>query len=99
MNIAQHSYFNLAGHDAGDVLQHVATIKGDHYTPVDDTSVPTGEIVPVRGTPFDFLEPHPIGERLEQLPDGYDINYVLFGMGAQARFIVTPKSHGKAVSV
>eukprot|EP00775_Hariotina_reticulata_P008395 gene8395-8579_t len=87
VNIAQHSYFNLAGHASGDVLNHQVKLSADHYTPVDEHQIPTGHIVPVAGTPFDFTLPHTIGERISQVENGYDHNYVLFGMGPQARFI------------
>ena len=60
----------------------------DHYTPLDETAIPTGEIAPVAGTPFDFAEAHRIGDAIGQVPGGYDHNYVLFGMGRQAKFIV-----------
>jgi hypothetical protein len=62
--------------------------RRDHYTPLDETAIPTGEIVPVAGTPFDFTEAHAIGEGIGQVPGGFDHNYVLFGMGRQAKFIV-----------
>ena len=63
-------------------------MRRDHYTPLDETAIPTGEIVPVAGTPFDFTEAHAIGEAIRQVPGGFDHNYVLFGMGRQAKFIV-----------
>ncbi|CAL8467654.1 g7192 [Coccomyxa elongata] len=88
VNIVQHSYFNLAGHASGSALDHTLYINGDHYTPLDETAVPTGEIVSVVGTPFDFTEEHSIRESIGQVPGGYDHNYVLFGMGRQAKFIV-----------
>ncbi len=78
VNLTNHTYFNL-GAGKGDVLKYVATFAAKRYTPVDDTLIPTGEIAPVAGTPFDFTKPTSIGARFAQVggdPTGYDHNYV-----------------------
>lgn len=83
VNLTQHSYFNLAGAGSRDILDHMLWIDADHFTPTDATSIPTGELRDVRGTPFDFTRPTSIGARIddddEQLKfaGGYDHNFVL----------------------
>lgn len=83
VNVTNHSYFNLHGAGNGDVLDHVLTLKASAFTPVDSVMIPSGELRPVEGTPFDFTSPHTIGERIGEnyeqliLGKGYDHNYVL----------------------
>ena len=86
VNIVHHTYWNLAGHDAGDILGHELKLGAATYTPTDKTLIPTGAIDPVAGTAFDFRKAKAIGADIGQLPGdggddpgGYDLNYVLDG--------------------
>ncbi|NQU10218.1 galactose mutarotase [bacterium] len=80
-NLTGHSYFNLAG--PGDILGHILMIDAKQFTPIDQTLIPTGQLPPVDGTPFDFRQPTPIGARIDQdhpqlkSGNGYDHNWVL----------------------
>jgi aldose 1-epimerase len=77
VSISQHSYFNLAGHNAGDIGSHRLQLAAETVTEVDDHLLPTGRLLPVAGTPFDFTIPTAIGARQQALAGSYDINYVV----------------------
>lgn len=84
-NLTNHAFFNLAGiaNPSPSINNHVVTIHADHFTPMNEVSIPTGEILKVAGTPMDFRTPHAIGERIDcdheqiKFGSGYDHNFVL----------------------
>lgn len=76
LNLTNHSYFNLTGCKE-NVLNHEVVLLADSITPTDTTLIPTGVMAPVAGTPFDFTRAHAIGERIAEVPGGYDVNFVL----------------------
>ena len=83
LNLSHHSFFNLEGDGEGTILDHILTINSKAITPVNEFLIPTGEIMPVEGTAFDFREPHAIGERVNgdhpqlKAGAGYDHNWIL----------------------
>lgn len=86
VSMAHHSYFNLGGHyKMKNVLNHEVFINADGYTPVDEELIPTGMVESVRNTPFDFTTARKIGDRIGEVPGGYDHNYVLNSRGTNPK--------------
>ncbi len=83
INLTNHSYFNLTGHDAGDILKHNIKIYADKFTPINEECIPTGEIIEVFNTPMNFTSMKPIGQEINSNDpqivngEGYDHNFVL----------------------
>lgn len=105
INMTNHTYFNLAGHDSGSIKNTKLAIFASNYTPVVAGAIPTGEIAPVKGTPMDFTVEKTIGEDIganfEQLllVQGYDHNYVVDDFTGDMKLIAIAKADGRCMEV
>ena len=94
LNLSHHSFFNLEGDGEGTILDHILTINAKAITPIDDNLIPTGELMDIDGTPFDFREPHAIGERVDA-----DHPQLIAGAGYDHNFVIDRENNGKIEKV
>ncbi|KAJ6801251.1 aldose 1-epimerase [Iris pallida] len=103
VNLVQHTYWNLGGEGSGTILKDKVQIFGSKITPVDKDLIPTGAFKPVKGTPYDFLEPKEVGSEIKNVEGGYDINYVLDspvdGEGMRKVAVVDCESTGRKLEL
>ncbi len=100
VNMTNHTFFNLGGEGSGNVLGYTLRVAASHYTPVDGNTLPTGEIAAVEGTPYDFREPHAIGDAIDEA-GGYDNNFVIDNAagGVATAAVVHDPASGRTVEV
>ncbi|XP_020696636.1 aldose 1-epimerase isoform X2 [Dendrobium catenatum] len=99
VNLLQHSYWNLGGHNSGSILSNTVQIFASNITPLNDQLIPTGAISSVSGTPYDFRNPNTIESRINYVKGGYNMNYVVDGQGMRKVAVVEDRRSGRAMEL
>jgi aldose 1-epimerase len=105
VNLSQHTYFNLNGHDSGSILDHEITLHASNFTPGNESLIPTGKIIPVEGTPMDLRPRQRIADAMDmsdpqvRIARGYDHNWVLDGSAFRLAVSVSARASGRTLEV
>lgn len=105
INVTNHSYFNLYGHDHGDISDTKLQISADRISVIREGAIPTGELAPVKGTPFDFTDWKEIGKEIDtdleqlNLVGGYDHNFAITDYSGKLRRIAGASAGGREMTV